>query len=111
MNNFVVLSCVYDGSSGTPDPLCYLHGSVNGVLTAYIGVYFSQIFQAFNSGGSDALKLIFAAILTNGLPNVPAPQPFLPTPVYSAPYTPAPAGNANNKSVSVLEALVGSWTA
>jgi hypothetical protein len=105
MNNFVVDVCSYDASSSDPNPICWLHGFCNGVSSGYWAVYWGGIQQALNSGGVSALQAFLGPILL-GVFGPPFPR----GPVFSAPFSPPPPANVNNKSVSAPEAI-GSWTA
>jgi hypothetical protein len=105
---FTVISCTYDGTSGgsgDPNPLCWLHGTVDGVPTAWIGVYYNTIAQANAVGGVAAVQAVLAPLLQSALAY--ATPPFPQVPVYSENVLPAPAGS---KSTSVAAALVPQWT-
>jgi hypothetical protein len=103
---FTVISCSYDGTSpNNPNPLCWLHGAVDGVPTYWIGVFYQTIMQAFNAGGQAAVQAVLAPILQSALGY--ATPPFPRGPIYSAVVAPAPAGS---NSVSVAAALVPQWT-
>jgi hypothetical protein len=105
---FTVLSCGYDGTtggSGDPNPLCWLQGTVDGVRTNYIAIYYDQIAQANAVGGPAAVQNVLATILLSALRFATPPFPTVPS--YSVPVPPAAQGS---KSVSVAAALVPQWT-
>src|SRR5258708_21265016 len=104
---FTVISCSYDGTSpNNPNPLCWLHGTVDSVPTAWIGVFYKTIMQAQLAGGQAAVQAVLAPILQSALVNVTGPFPAVP--VYSANVSPAPSGS---NSVSVAAGLVPQWSA
>jgi hypothetical protein len=105
---FTVLSCGYDGTtggSGDPNPICWLQGTVDGVQTNHIAVYYDTIMQASLVGGPSAVQNVLAPILLSALRF--ATPPFPQVPAYSAAVPPASQGS---KSVSVAAALVPQWT-
>lgn len=111
-HTYTVISCSYDGTSpNNPNPLCWLHGTVDGVPTAWIGVYYDTIAQANAVGGQAAVQIVLAPILLSGITTpldghtLPGP-PFQQGPTYSANVSPAPAGS---NSMSVPAALVPQW--
>lgn len=112
-HTYTVISCNYDGTSpNNPNPLCWLHGTVDGIPTFWIGVYYDTIAQANSVGGVAAVQAVLAPILLSaiGIPldghTLPGP-PFQRGPVYSANVASAAPGSS---AVSVAAALVPQWT-
>lgn len=119
-HNYSIISCTYTtiadtaGNILTPNPLCSLVGTVDGVQTnSQCVVTYFGIMQANAVGGAAAVKLYLAPVLLNNfwstLPDghtIGGP-PYAPEPIYSAAVSPATPGT----NVSVAAALVGSWTA
>jgi hypothetical protein len=112
MHTYVVTSCTYS-TIGDPNPLCFLAGKVDGIpVNPACGVFYDLVTQANTVGGSAAVKLVLAPVLLNGITTpldghiLPGP-PFVSGPIYSAVVAPATPGT----NVSVVDALVGTWTA
>ncbi len=87
------------------------HGSVDGVLTFWRGVYLNTILQANAVAGVAGVQAVLAPILLATLPG--ATPPFPQGPVYSSSnLRTLPLADAKNTDVSVPEALAaGTWTA
>jgi len=114
MNSFVVRNAIYDGTSGDPNPLCLVSGTVNGNLV-FAQPCFRYLMAASAAG---QMRVALTALLFNtyafvfGFQNPPWPN--------LIPYPSFPASNAvatHSEGVYpvaptvVREALIGSWSA
>ena len=84
MNSFTVTNCVYDGTSGDPNPLCCVSGTVNG-KSVFPLVFFRYLTAANDAGGvqaalTAALFNWYALVYRNQLQPWPDQIPF---PVFS----------------------------
>ena len=107
MNTFSVSSATYNGSSTDSDPLVYVIGTLNGVTTV-VALFWNQIQQTHNAGGTAAVQSLIAV----GFQNCGTNPPFLPYPVVPASDSPLPnIGNVAFQSSTCNEVMVGSWQA
>jgi hypothetical protein len=106
-HTYEVTEAVYNATSRDPNPRILISATVDGIDTGrfHFTAYWDQIQQANSVGGPDAVRWVLQPIL---LSIYGAPYPAVP--VFSAPANPAPF-IANERVVSVSEALVGNWTA
>jgi hypothetical protein len=60
-NNFTITSCIYDGTSGDPNPLCMIYGTVNGKLVL------PQVFFAYlmNANATGQVQQALTAVMFN----------------------------------------------
>jgi hypothetical protein len=113
MRNCSIASCTYDASSGNPNPNCWCVGTVDGVISGAIAVTYQTIMQAYQVGGTAAVKSVLAPVLRSALGPKRLPDgtfqnaPYPPIPVYSSPVAPAPQNL--NTNVVVTSALVPLW--
>lgn len=113
-NSFTVTACTYDGTSGDPNPLCTVVGSVNG-NNVFAAVFYRYLMAA-NAAGQmqSALTAImfnwYAAVYGYRQTPWPTPIPFLQFSASNANATPS-FGPYPVPPVSVPQALIGSWTA
>jgi hypothetical protein len=112
MNSYSISNCVYDGSSGNPNPLCSTSGTVNG-QRVFPAVFFAYLMSANTAGQMEAaLTAImfnwFAAVYGSQLTPWPLPVPFpsFPPVSVSAMQTTGPYPQT---PVVVSQALIGSW--
>ena len=114
MNSFVVSNCVYDGTSGDPNPLCLVTGTVNG-KNIFAQAFFRYLMAA---DAVDQMQAALTAVMFNYYAGVyyyqatPWPNSIL--------YPTFPASNAVATQAGgvypvaptmVTQALIGSWTA
>jgi len=112
MNSFVVFNCMYDGTSGDPNPLCYVIGTVDG-MNVYPPAFFRYLLAASTAG---QMQAALTAAMFNFYAGYRAVLPW-PNPI---PFPSFPASNAVAVQsggvypvapTGVSEALIGSWTA
>lgn len=111
MNSYSVLNCTYDGTSGDPNPLCLVLGSVNGT-NVFPLVFFRYLMAASVANQmQQALTIIlfnwYATVFDKVFPEPLALLMFPPSAAVaqhtSGPYPVPPA--------VVPQALIGSWQA
>jgi hypothetical protein len=111
MTTFVVSNCTYDGTSGDPNPLCYVIGTVNG-WNVYPPTFFRYLMAA--SAAND-MQTALTALMYNFYAGYRAALPW-PNPI---PFPNFPASNAIATHsqgaypvvpVIVTQALIGSWS-
>jgi hypothetical protein len=113
-NSFTVTTCSYDGTSGDPNPICFVVGSVNG--NKVFAATFYRYLMAASAAGQ--LQSALTAVMFNWYVNVygfeqtpwPSPIPFPQFSPSNADATPS-FGPYPVPPVSVPQALIGSWTA
>ena len=112
MNSFVVSNCLYDGTSGSANPLCLVTGTVNG-RNIFAQIYFRYLMAASTA---DQMQAALTAVMFNFYVGYLATLPW-PNPI---PFPSFPASNAvavHSEGVYpvalvvVSEALIGSWSA
>jgi hypothetical protein len=116
MNTFSVSNCSYDGTSGDPNPLVGISGTVNG-KNVFPLVFFRYLTAANEAGGS-GMQNALTAILFNwyagvyGFQFTPWPQP-LPLPTFPASNAVAvqTQGPSPVAPVIYLPALIAPWSA
>jgi hypothetical protein len=115
MSSFSVSNCFYDGTSGDPNPLCYVTGSVNGLNVPLAPAFFRYLMAA---DAADQMQVALTAVMFNYYADmyraqlVPIPD-LIPVPTF--PGSDAVATHSEGvypvAPVVVSEALIGSWTA
>jgi hypothetical protein len=113
-NSFVVTNCFNDGTSGNPNPLCYVTGTVNGLNVPLAPAYFRYLMAA---DAADQMQAALTAVMFNYYASVyrslaPIPE-FIPMPTFP------PSGAVAEYSqgvypvppVTVSAALIPRWTA
>jgi hypothetical protein len=112
MNSFAVSNCTYDGTSGDPNPLCILTGTVNG-MNVYPQPFFRYLMAA---SAADQMQEALTSLMFNFYCGYRATLPW-PNPI---PFPSFPASNAvavHSEGIYpvaptvVSEALIGSWSA
>lgn len=113
MADFTVTTCTYDGTSGSPNPLCTVVGTVNGEFI-YAVAFFAYLAAANDAG---QMQAALTAILYNwyaavyGYQFTPWPTP-IPSPTFPA--TTAVAthvqGPYPQPPVTYSPALINSWS-
>jgi hypothetical protein len=98
MNSFVVSNCTYDGTSGDPNPLCLVTGTVNG-KNLYALTFFRYLMAA---EAVDQMEAALTAVMLNFYAGVYYYQATLPWPNL-IPYPSFPGSNA----VATRRALSG----
>jgi hypothetical protein len=63
MNNYTITNCVYDGTSGDPNPICTISGTVNGNRVFAPNIFFAYL-AAANAAGQ--MQQALTAVLYNG---------------------------------------------
>jgi hypothetical protein len=114
-NSFVVTNCFYDGTSGDPNPLCYVAGSVNGLNVPLAPAYFRYLMAA---DAVDQMQAALTAVMFNYYASVyraqlaPVPE-FLPVPTFppSDAVAEHTGGTYPVAPVVVTQALIPHWTA
>jgi hypothetical protein len=96
MGLFAVSNCTYDGTSGSPNPLCTVTGTVNG-RNVYVLAFFAYLIAASAASQMQA-----------ALRSTPVPYPTFPG---SAVVAGQSAGPFPVAPTVVSQALIGSWTA
>jgi hypothetical protein len=84
MNSFVVPNCTYDGTSGDPNPLCYVIGTVNG-MNVDPPTFFRYLMAASTAG---QMQATLAAAMFNFYAGYGATLP------WSTPFPSFPPSNA-----------------
>lgn len=113
-NTFSISSCVYDGTSGDPNPLCAIVGTVNGKSIYVASVFFAYLAAANAANGMQAA---LTSLLWNqyvglyGYQFMPWPSP-IPFPAFPASSAVAQhvQGPYSQPDVIYSPALIGSWT-
>ncbi len=85
-NSFAVTNCFYDGTSGDPNPICYVQGTVNGKNVWYAPAFFRYLMAA-NAAGQmqEALTPAMFNYYVSAYGPMLAPIPeFLPVPRFRA---------------------------
>jgi len=101
-HTYSISLCAYDGGYPTPgpgqaqqNPLVWIHGTIDGIPTAYLPVTWAGIQQAFAVNGTAGVQAYLAPILLNA--HVGTGRFFnytdapLPVPVFTSTNIPAPA--------------------
>ena len=61
-NSLVVTNCFYDGTSGNPNPLCYVSGTVNGLNVPLAPAFFKYLMAA---DAADEMQAALTAVMFN----------------------------------------------
>jgi hypothetical protein len=112
MNSFVVSNCTYDGTSGDPNPLCLVTGTVNG-KNIFAQAYFRFLMAA---EAVDQMQAALTAAMLNFYVYYHATLPWTNLILYpSFPASNAVAvhsGGAYPVAPTVVtQALIGPWSA
>ncbi len=114
MNSYSVSNCTYDGSSGDPNPQCWIYGQVNG-KNVFATAFFAYLMAASTA---NQMQQALTAILFNWYAGVYGYQftPW-PTPIAFPQFSPTTAvaqhtaGPYPQPPVVIPQALIGSWSA
>jgi hypothetical protein len=114
--------CAYDGGYPTPgpgqaqpNPLVWVHGTIDGIATPYIAVTWAGIQQAFAVNGTAGVQQYLAPMMLNAVRGIGQFFNFtdLPqtVPNFSSSGIPAPVTGLAfpNNIVTCTRGLVGTW--
>ena len=117
MNSFIITNCIYDGSSGDPNPQCWIYGQVNGTRV-FATAFFAYLMAA---NAANQMQAALTAVMFNWYAAVYGTQftpwltpiavpvfPSVPPVSVTAQHTTGPYPQAE---VVVTQALIGSWSA
>jgi hypothetical protein len=111
-SSFTITNCTYDGTSGDPNPICTVEGTVKG-NSVYAAAFFEYLAAADQSGQMQAAltALMFnwyAAVYRSQLAPWPTPIPLPQFPVSDA-VAEHTQGPYPQPLVVYTPALIGSW--
>jgi hypothetical protein len=111
-HSYSVQSAKYNATEGAGNPKIIVIGTVDGIQYPF-SVTWHQVQSSHSIGGSDAVKLVLAALMLNSMiiyRKIPV-EPQQEIPVYYGD-VPVPQGpDATLGWVTVPQALCGSWNA
>jgi hypothetical protein len=123
-HTYSITFCAYDGGYPTPgpgmaqpNPLVWIHGTIDGIATAYIPVEWAGIQQAFAVNGQGGVQSYLAPVMLNAAIRggglfFSFTDPPQPVPVFTSTSIPAPVTGMvfPNSTVICTQGLVGTWT-
>ncbi len=115
MSSFTVTNCTYDGTSGDPNPLCTITGTVNGKKVYVAAVFFAYLAAA---NAANQMQAALTGVMWNWYAGVygyqfmswptPIPLPQFPLSDAVAEHTQGPYPQP---LLVYTPALIGSWSA
>ncbi len=122
-HTYSISLCAYDGGFPTPtpgqaqpNPLIWMHGTIDGLPTTYFPVTWAGIQQAFAVNGTAGVQAYLAPTMLNAHAGTGRffnyTDPPQPVPNFSSTNIPAPVTGLAypNNSVTCAQGLVPQWT-
>lgn len=112
-NSFVVTNCFYDGTSGDPNPLCYVSGTVNDLNVPLAPAFFRYLMAA---DSADQMQEALTAVMFNYYAAVYRSLAPIPESIPLPTFPPSDAVAEHTEGVYpvapvvVTQALIPPWT-